>query len=43
MNIYSLLDLKFKKIGRNKMKIKNRKKNFVFWNFKNKKEWKNRG
>ncbi len=45
MNIYTLLDF-FKKKNWKKMKMKNRgnrKTNFIFWNFEDQKEWKNRG
>jgi hypothetical protein len=45
MNIYTLLDF-LKKKNWKKMKMKNRgnrKTNFIFWNFEDQKEWKNRG
>jgi hypothetical protein len=45
MNIYNLLDFLLKKL-KTKLKIRNkgnRKSNFVFWNFEDQNEWKNKG
>jgi hypothetical protein len=46
MNIYSLLDFLLKEKLEKILKLRNngnRKTNFIFWNFENKKELKNRG
>jgi len=40
MNIYHLLDFRKKKKMEKKLKIGNRKTNFIFWNFKDPKKWK---
>jgi len=44
MNIYNLLDSNFLNGKRLKIRNKgNKKTNFIFWNFEDQKEWKNRG
>jgi hypothetical protein len=46
INIYSLLDYLKKEKLEKKLKIRNkgnRKTNFIFWNFEDQNEWKNRG
>jgi hypothetical protein len=46
MNIYNLLELFLREKLEKNLKIRNkgnRKTNFIFWNFEDQNEWKNRG
>jgi len=46
MNIYNLLEFFLREKLEKKLKIRNkgnRKTNFIFWNFEDQNEWKNRG